>query len=662
MKHVTILHIILTINLLIAGPLFAADEDSALQAVDRSIRLRDYAQAILQLESLVQMNNPRAQYRLAGLYRSGQGVKKDLKKSLALYQSAAEQGLAEAQYTLASLLEKQSSSKQDQASILNWYQSAADQNHPLAIKKLNKLKSQTPSENITDTSEDNIFAAIRNNDIASIRAMIRADINLNISDSQGRSTLLAALLAEHHDMSRLLLTISTQSDQADMDQNRPLLIATRHGYVDIAQTLLENNVNIDAVDSLGNTALMIATRHQDEALIDLLLRYKANPFIRNKKQQTALDMIQNLSLSKAEKQYMRHGINLNNQSQRAQIDIDSFHKNIQQSGSIYKGWPPLNVASLLGETEIMQALISKRANVNARDPAGNSPLHRAAGKGQLEAARLLIENGASINAVNHDNETPLYMAARAGQDELVSLLLDANADTSIKARNENSPLSIAISNQHPDSARLLAKENLDDNAIHTALMAAILQKMENVSMLLIPRDASINVTDPNQRTLLWHSSDLGLTRTTEALLKSSGIDINLADNKGYSPLARAVQRGYTDIATRLIDKGANTSTLTLENNTLLMLAVLSKKSALIEKLLLQPVNINAKNKNGDTALMMASANGQAQTVEILIKAGADLHTRNHDDENAYQMANKNGHQHIAEMIRNHSGKLFKLLN
>ena len=51
-----------------------------------------------------------------------------------------------------------------------------------------------------------------------------------------------------------------------------------------------------------------------------------------------------------------------------------------------------------------------------------TPLHAAALTGQTEAVELLIDKGADLNAENENGVTPLQMAAQQGHPAIVELL------------------------------------------------------------------------------------------------------------------------------------------------------------------------------------------------------------------------------------------------
>lgn len=80
---------------------------------------------------------------------------------------------------------------------------------------------------------------------------------------------------------------------------------------------------------------------------------------------------------------------------------------------------------------IAKLLISKGADVNARDFGGDVPLHRTRSIGIVE---LLVASGADVNARNDEGNTPLHEALERGKEwSLIKFLIEHGAD--VNARN-----------------------------------------------------------------------------------------------------------------------------------------------------------------------------------------------------------------------------------
>ena len=64
-----------------------------------------------------------------------------------------------------------------------------------------------------------------------------------------------------------------------------------------------------------------------------------------------------------------------------------------------------------------------RANINAKDHAGNTPLHMALQSGSLKVSMLLFDFGADIEACNEEGVTPFMLAQNPGYERLFSHML-----------------------------------------------------------------------------------------------------------------------------------------------------------------------------------------------------------------------------------------------
>jgi ankyrin repeat protein len=83
------------------------------------------------------------------------------------------------------------------------------------------------------------------------------------------------------------------------------------------------------------------------------------------------------------------------------------------------------------------------------DPRGNSYLHRAIMEGAKPfVMEFLLKRGLNVNARNEQGETALILAAWYGRGDLVELLLKKGADPNLKTRKKLSALKIASENGH----------------------------------------------------------------------------------------------------------------------------------------------------------------------------------------------------------------------
>ena len=81
-------------------------------------------------------------------------------------------------------------------------------------------------------------------------------------------------------------------------------------------------------------------------------------------------------------------------------------------------WSPLHYACRHGRLTIVKYLISKGANIEAKNQIGQTPLHCAA-RGRTDVVKYLVSKGANKNAKNGFGKTPYDIA---GNDEIRNIL------------------------------------------------------------------------------------------------------------------------------------------------------------------------------------------------------------------------------------------------
>ena len=132
------------------------------------------------------------------------------------------------------------------------------------------------------------------------------------------------------------------------------------------------------------------------------------------------------------------------------------------------GKTPLHGVAECGREKMVEFLIAKGANINAKAivpdmgdmtfSSGETPLHCAVTTPwTVKAAEILITKGADVNARDDSGETPLHWAARSGQKEAVELLIAKGANISAKDSQGRTALGWAIDQKHDAVEEVLRK-------------------------------------------------------------------------------------------------------------------------------------------------------------------------------------------------------------
>ena len=121
----------------------------------------------------------------------------------------------------------------------------------------------------------------------------------------------------------------------------------------------------------------------------------------------------------------------------------------------------MHQSAFYGPKEVVELLITRGANLNAKEKDGWTPLDQAAYGGNKEISELLITNGADVNTKNNLKMTPLHHAAIKGHKEVVELLIlrgaNVNAKVAFGSKQGLTSLDAANEIKNPEISGLLRK-------------------------------------------------------------------------------------------------------------------------------------------------------------------------------------------------------------
>jgi ankyrin len=412
------------------------------------------------------------------------------------------------------------------------------------------------------------------------------------------------------------------------------------------RSLLKAGIDVNTPQGDGATALHWAVHYDDLATVDLLLRAGSRANVANDLGVTPLYLAcTNRNAAMVEK-LLRAGADPN--------------------AKLLNGETALMNCARTGNGASVKSLLAAGANVNAKEQEHDqTALMWAAAEKHPEAVRLLIEAGADIRArsrtyaqivtsevtqragreelnytVMRGGSTPLLFGAHSGDTESIHALLATGADVNDTLPNGMSALVLATHSGNGAAATLLLEKGADPNAAgigYTALHAAVLRG------------------DPNLvKDLLLHGANPNAQITKGTPLRRNSQDYNLpAALIGATPYWLAAKFLEPDIMRALAAGGADTQTPIKDGTTPLMAAAglkegnardadrrglmvvdggkLPDETRVLEAIsaaLLQPVNIDAANRNGDTALHAAALMRYDNVIRLLADKGAKLSVKN----------------------------------
>ena len=275
---------------------------------------------------------------------------------------------------------------------------------------------------------DSFYAAIRDNDLARLQALLKGGADPNVADARGGATpLMYAAAVGSVESMKMLLDQGAKVNGANSGGATPLMWSVTD--INKVRLLLSRGADVKATSERGRTALFLAAR--------------SNP---------SVDIVKLLIGAGADV--------------RA---VDGAKMTV------------LSSAAAGNDTETLRLLVdAASADVNAPDFAGFTPLIYAAGNRNLDAVRLLLAKGADAKARTGDgsfqkvkagsialgNFTVLTASAAMASPALVKTLLDAGADINAPDVRGMTPLMLAVATDRQDIevVRMLLARGADVNA------------------------------------------------------------------------------------------------------------------------------------------------------------------------------------------------------
>jgi ankyrin repeat protein len=223
-------------------------------------------------------------------------------------------------------------------------------------------------------------------------------------------------------------------------------------------------------------------------------------------------------------------------------------------------WTPVHMAARAGHNGILRQLLNAGGEPTRRTTNGHTPLHLAAVKGSFESVKVLIQFKRDLDllSVDEDGCTPLYHTAKHGHIELFHWLR-SRAPLVKPAKDGRLPIHVAAQNGHlaiveslVDHDNILVTDNNEYSPLHYAVIGGHLSIVRMFVEVGLKYGLNIDTA----------ARDLSLLREVEP-------------SYCITALTLAVNRGFLEICSYLLEKGANKSVLTSRNSTLIHFAGLS---------------------------------------------------------------------------------------
>ncbi|XP_043780421.1 E3 ubiquitin-protein ligase MIB2 isoform X1 [Cervus elaphus] len=260
--------------------------------------------------------------------------------------------------------------------------------------------------------------------------------------------------------------------------------------------------------------------------------------------------------------------------------LDLLRRHPEQVDTKNQGRTALQMATYLGQVELVRLLLQAQAGVDLPDDEGNTALHYAALGNQPEAARVLLSSGCGANALNSTRSSALHVAVQRGFLEVVKVLCERGCDVNLPDAHADTPLHCAISAGTGASG-----------------IVEVLTEVPGID---------VTATNSQGFTLLHHASLKGHTLAVRRILARARQLVDAKKEDGFTALHLAAFNNHREVAQVLIREGhcdVNARNRKLQSP--LHLAVQQAHVGLVPLLVDAGCSINAEDEEGDTALHVA---------------------------------------------------------
>ena len=153
---------------------------------------------------------------------------------------------------------------------------------------------QTPVQQSTELTADNLRSAALNGELQSVRKAIEQGIEVDEGDELDRTALMLASYNGHTEVVWELFSAGADVNKANEEGRTPIMFAASGPFSETVQLLTENGAELNQQDSVeGWTALMYAAAEGNTDVIEILLAHDSDPSLEDDDGETAVDFAEN---------------------------------------------------------------------------------------------------------------------------------------------------------------------------------------------------------------------------------------------------------------------------------------------------------------------------------------------------------------------------------
>jgi ankyrin repeat protein len=365
----------------------------------------------------------------------------------------------------------------------------------------------------------------RNGDVTAVRLFMAAGMDVNVTDDEGLTALMAAAGKGHSTIVESLMKAGAEINKSKDDMTA-LAFAAAIGDIKIVRLLLSKAADTRAI----NDACWQAAYRRQREILRILMDHRADVNVcgalraviegggPNEPSDAELDATVRFLLDL--------GANVNGKSNQGETPLvaaaskgyEAVVRTLLERGADVnvvcdcdgyydiRHWTALQIAVKKRHTAVVEVLLAQAADPNHKNSEGSTALHMVK---DVRAAQALLVKGADVTARDKQGKTALMMPHTA---VIAQVLLDGGAGVNAIDKNGWTALMYAAYVGEEDRVRTLLERGADVDAKNakgeTALIIAASRANHGVVLALLERSARINEKDVRGRTALTVAQEL----------------------------------------------------------------------------------------------------------------------------------------------------------
>lgn len=336
---------------------------------------------------------------------------------------------------------------------------------------------------------------------------------------------------------------------------------------------------------------------------------------------------------------------------------------------------PLYFAAHQGQLEAAKQLWHAEGSLADLDlhcsSHGVNPLMAAAANGHLEVVDFLVKQGVDASSTDSRGRSAFIYASKSRQDNIATILFNS---TYACVNNTNNEYALAFRHATRYDLENLAKAMVSNAAVEinkadkeerTSLNRAAYWGAWRVFKLLSTHPkADVNTQDLDGRTPLSNlfsmpHSPMDVKDAVRHLLDNEGVDVDVGDREGRTPLFYASQRGQWESKGMILPRCMDQRPRDRRGMTPLLAAFTAPwgSISLTEHLAQPDVDVNDKDDYGRSALFYAA---DGDDIEELCQHGAEVNIQDHEFRTPLSLAAEDGRmQSVEELLKIRGSDVFR---